>query len=163
MSIYGGIHWLIWSLAISPQALPVTSFVCYCCSVTQLCPTLCVPMDCSTPVSSVHGISQVRILEWVAISFGVPQKLTAIFLLSPLPLLEGSATQAPGSQEISENMSEVHMTRCLHNLQSLHLWILAPFSWMPTSEVMERFLLFSKPTKSSGILLKSYLGMLFCI
>ena len=33
----------------------------------QLCPTLCCPMDCSLPGSSVHGILQVRILEWVAI------------------------------------------------------------------------------------------------
>ena len=31
--------------------------------VTKLCPTLCNPMDCSLPGSSVHGISQVRILE----------------------------------------------------------------------------------------------------
>ena len=31
--------------------------------------TLCNSMDCSPPVSSIHGISQVRILEWVAISF----------------------------------------------------------------------------------------------
>ena len=37
-------------------------------SVAQLCPTLCDPMDCSPPGSSVHGISQERILEWVAIS-----------------------------------------------------------------------------------------------
>ena len=37
--------------------------------VTQLCPTLCNPMDCSSPGSSVHGILQARILEWVAISF----------------------------------------------------------------------------------------------
>ena len=37
--------------------------------VTQLCPTLCDPMDCSLPGSSVHGIFQARILEWVAISF----------------------------------------------------------------------------------------------
>ena len=37
-------------------------------SVTQLYPTLCEPMDCSSPVSSVHGILQARILEWVAIS-----------------------------------------------------------------------------------------------
>ena len=36
---------------------------------TQLCPTLCDPMDCSLPDSSVHGILQGRILEWVAISF----------------------------------------------------------------------------------------------
>ena len=33
------------------------------------CPTLCNPMDCSLPGSFVHGILQVRILEWVAISF----------------------------------------------------------------------------------------------
>ena len=34
----------------------------------QLCLTLCSPMDCSLPDSSVHGISQARVLEWVAIS-----------------------------------------------------------------------------------------------
>ena len=37
--------------------------------VTQLCLTLCDPMGCSPPGSSVHGILQARILEWVAISF----------------------------------------------------------------------------------------------
>ena len=37
--------------------------------VTQSCLTLCDPMDCSPPGSSVHGILQARILEWVAISF----------------------------------------------------------------------------------------------
>ena len=37
--------------------------------VTQLCPTLCDPMDCSLSGSSIHGIFQARILEWVAISF----------------------------------------------------------------------------------------------
>ena len=37
--------------------------------VAQSCPTLCDAMDCSPPVSSVHGILQARILEWVAISF----------------------------------------------------------------------------------------------
>ena len=35
--------------------------------ITQLCPTLCNPMDCSPPGSSVHGILQARILEWAAI------------------------------------------------------------------------------------------------
>ena len=34
----------------------------------QSCPTLCDPIDCSSPGSSVHGILQARILEWVAIS-----------------------------------------------------------------------------------------------
>ena len=37
--------------------------------VWSLSPTLCDPMDCSLPGSSVHGILQARILEWVAISF----------------------------------------------------------------------------------------------
>ena len=37
--------------------------------VTQSCPTLCNHVDCSPPGSSVHGILQARILEWVAISF----------------------------------------------------------------------------------------------
>ena len=37
--------------------------------VTQLCPTLCHPMDYSLTGSSIHGIFQARVLEWVAISF----------------------------------------------------------------------------------------------
>ena len=37
--------------------------------VAQLGPTLCNPMDCSPPDSSIHGLFQARILEWVAISF----------------------------------------------------------------------------------------------
>ena len=42
--------------------------------VVQSCPTLCDPMDCSLPASSIHGIFQARVLEWVAISFsrGLP-------------------------------------------------------------------------------------------
>ena len=32
-------------------------------------PALCDPVDCSPPGSSVHGIFQARILEWVAVSF----------------------------------------------------------------------------------------------
>ena len=39
------------------------------CVHTQLCLTLCNPMDCSPPGSSVYGILQAKILEWVAISF----------------------------------------------------------------------------------------------
>ena len=50
---------------------PVTSYKrvhCCCCLVSKSCPTLCNPMNCSPPGSSVHRISQARILEWVAIS-----------------------------------------------------------------------------------------------
>ena len=57
------IHWRKWSVKISNY---------YCikqCMCGQLCPTLCYPMDCSPPGSSVHGIFQARILEWVAIAY----------------------------------------------------------------------------------------------
>ena len=37
--------------------------------VAQSCPALSDPMDCSLPGSSTHGISQARVLEWVAIAF----------------------------------------------------------------------------------------------
>ena len=37
--------------------------------VAQLCPTLCDPTNCSPPGSSVHGIIQAKILEWIAIPF----------------------------------------------------------------------------------------------
>ena len=47
-----------WVSILAPQVL-----------VTQSCPTLCNPMDCSPPGSFVHGILQVRILEWVAMPF----------------------------------------------------------------------------------------------
>ena len=43
--------------------------VCVCVLVTQVCSTLCDPMDCSLPGFSVHEILQTRILEWVAMPF----------------------------------------------------------------------------------------------
>ena len=53
-------------------------YICMCvyiyicvCVCAQLCLTLCNPMDCILPDSSVHGISQARILEWVAISSNI--------------------------------------------------------------------------------------------
>ena len=42
------------------------SVLCVLCLVAQSCLTLCSLMDCSPPVSSVHGILQTRILDWVA-------------------------------------------------------------------------------------------------
>ena len=46
--------------------------------VAQLCLTLCDPMDCSLPGSSIHGSFQARVLEWVAIAFSV----SCIFIYS---------------------------------------------------------------------------------
>ena len=51
-----------------PTFLPGDAVCDELCLVTKSCPSLCVPMDCSPPGSSVHRILQARTLEWVAIS-----------------------------------------------------------------------------------------------
>ena len=48
------------------------------CLVSQSCPTLCDPLDCNLPGSSVHGMLQARILEWVALSSSSGSFLTQI-------------------------------------------------------------------------------------
>ena len=54
---------------VLPEFPPaIWKIVEYLSEVSQLCPTLCDPMDCSSPGFSVHGIFQAGILEWVAIS-----------------------------------------------------------------------------------------------
>ena len=59
----------------------------------QSCPTLCDPVDCSPPGSSVPGILQARILEWVAISFSDMQVGTvSIMVTVDTPVLLRSLT-----------------------------------------------------------------------
>ena len=50
--------------------------------VAQLCPTPSNPMDCSPPGSSVHGIFQARVLEWIAIAFSALSTYLRINALS---------------------------------------------------------------------------------
>ena len=50
--------------------------------VVQSCPTLCDPMDCSPPSSSIHGIFQARVLEWGAIAFSHIPHTTYLYLSS---------------------------------------------------------------------------------
>ena len=50
-----------------PISTPPSSLCCV--VLTQSCLTLCGPVDCSLLGSSIHGIFQARILEWIAISF----------------------------------------------------------------------------------------------
>ena len=60
---------LVNKLFTSKQSNPLYySPMCGCvhAKLLQLCPTFCYPMDCSLPCSSVHGILQARILDWVA-------------------------------------------------------------------------------------------------
>ena len=65
-----------------------------------MCPTLCNPMDCSPPGSSVHGILQKRILEWVAVSFSRRSSWlrdqTCISWISRWVLYHWATREAPG-------------------------------------------------------------------
>ena len=72
--------------------------------VAQLCLTLSDPMDCSLPGSSVHGIFQARVLQWVAIAFSDCALLSAAKSLQLCPTLcdpiDGSPPGSP-SQGLS--------------------------------------------------------------
>ena len=72
-----GSWWFSWWARTNMEAqiplnflhLKCNTFLSHCVLVAQSCLTLCSPVDCSLPGSSVHGILQARILQWVAISF----------------------------------------------------------------------------------------------
>ena len=72
--------------------------------VAQLCSTLCDPMDCSPPGSSVHGILQARILEWVAISFSRDLPNPGIEPRSPTLQADALASEPPGKPHASKVM-----------------------------------------------------------
>ena len=55
--------------------------------VAQSCPTLCDPMDCSLPGSSIHGVFQARVLEWGAIAFSAVWKHCLPILSLPRSIL----------------------------------------------------------------------------
>ena len=79
--------------------------------VAQSCPILCNPMYCSSPGSSIHGILQARVLEWVAISFSQEifkkNKLVTIKKKkSRLTDTEGKLVVTKGEQEGRKGLSK---------------------------------------------------------
>ena len=96
-------------ITVTSSGIKTWACICVC---AHLCPTLCDPMDCNPPGSSVHGILQGRILGWVAIPFS-----RVIF-----------PTQG-------SNMSLLHCRQILYRLshQGSPSNIMAPsqFSWFP--------------------------------
>ena len=67
--------------------------------VAQLCPTLCDPMDCSPPGSSVYEISQAIILEWVAIPFSRDLPYAGIEPKSPVLQADSLPSEPPWKRE----------------------------------------------------------------
>ena len=71
--------------------------VCVCMLVAQSCPTLCDPMGYSPPGSSVHGVLQARILEWVAIPFSRDLPDPGIEPRSPALQADSLLSEPPGN------------------------------------------------------------------
>ena len=84
------------------------------CSVTQLCPVLCGPMDCSPPDSSVHGIFLVKILEWVAIcssrGYSRPKDKKPTSLASPVLAGRFFTTAPPGKPITIFHLSQLRLS-----------------------------------------------------
>ena len=83
--MYGCESWTVKTAAAAAKSL-------------QSCPTLSDPMDCSPPGSSVHGIFQTRVLEWVAIAFSRKTAAAAAKSLQSFPTLcDPTDSSPPGS------------------------------------------------------------------
>ena len=92
--------------------------------VTQSCLSLCNPMDCSSPGSSVYGILQARILEWVAISFyrGLPK--WGIEPRSPALQADSLSSEPPGQTQLGLKLLHISSHK-LHVFKYLYrTWIL---------------------------------------
>ena len=74
-----------------------------CCLIAKLYPTLCNPLVCSLPGSSVHRISQATILEWVAISFSGDLPDSGIEPKCPAPAGRFFITESRGKPKVLDN------------------------------------------------------------
>ena len=107
---------LLWEISLVQKEISkdtnihIWHFLDSCCSVAHSCPILCDPVDRSPPGSSIYGISQARILEWVAIPFSstAAAKTLQSYLCYPI---DGSppGSPVPGdpkAKDIKENSAQ---------------------------------------------------------
>ena len=80
--------------------------MCVCVLVTQLCLTLCNPMDCSQPDSSVHGVLQARILKWVVIPFSRGSSWPRDQTRSPTLQADSLLSEPPGKPKVKYKRAE---------------------------------------------------------
>ena len=125
---FGSHTWLrLAHRAVSSSSFPF-SYIRSLLWCAQSCPTLCNPMDCSPPGSSVHGILHARLLEWVAISFSRgsfwPRDQTHISRVLCIPG-EFFTTLPPGKPQIS-------------GVYSSHTWWQAHLSFWNLTEKLHR-------------------------
>ena len=86
--------------------------------VAKSCPTLGDPVDCSPPGSSVYGIFQARILEWIAISFSRDLLNPGIEPRSSAMWADSLLSESPGKPKITGvgNLGLLHCRRILYQL-----------------------------------------------
>ena len=116
---------------VNYPSFPFLGFLFVALLVTKLCLTLCDPMDCSPPASSVRGILQARILEWVAIPFSRgsswPRDWTHVFRIGSWVLYHWAIccvnSLRPGTLAISHNWPKnQHGTTVMILLQWKYTW-----------------------------------------
>ena len=133
----------------------ITTEFCFICQsvvlVAQLCLTLCNPMNCNLTGSSVHGILQVRILEWVAISSSRESSQPRS------PALQ--ADSLPTEPQVKPNIR----TEALFQHQSIYMLSKVVFSWF---KVLQHFfwktLKFLKYVAGTFTATSDYLKIVFC-
>ena len=113
---------LICKMVMTP--FPEVNEIMRTCSVAQLCLALCDPSDCSSPGSSVLGISQVRILKWVAIASSRgccwPRDWTLVTCISCI-VGEFFTTEPP-----EKPMNEMTSFKCFFSFCHTLLWLMGP-------------------------------------
>ena len=72
--------------------------------VIQSCPTLCDLIDCTPRGSSFHGVSQARMLEWVAISFSRRSSWPRDWARSPALQVDSLQSEQPGKPQMIEGL-----------------------------------------------------------
>ena len=109
------------------------SVICMYVLVTQLCPTLWDPMGCSSPGSSVYGILQARILEWVAIPFSRasswPRNQTWVSRIAGRFFTIWATREAPFSARIPPLFFSCYL-RFTFPLKGLSIWSLDVFTYL---------------------------------
>ena len=92
--------------------------------VAQSCLTLCSPMDCSPPGSSVQGILQARILEWVAIPFSRGSSCPGIEPRSPTLQADSLLFEPPGKSILTKHSFRITLCNTAHssNLTLSSIW-----------------------------------------
>ena len=122
--------------------------------VAQSCPTLCDPMDCSLPDSSVHGILQVRILEWVAMTSPGDLPDPGINPRSPA-LQEDSLPSEPSEKPKNTGMSSLSLLQGNFPTQELNRgllhcrWILYQLSYLGSPTIKTHSFWGKKQIKSN--------------